>query len=254
MGRQRHRRDRDRQLQAPGQRERRFVLDDLAVERDRDVGDADAVVQRDLPLPGSRHRQAGQRRLLRVRPDVQGGPLPEHELGGPLRRDVDDVVERERARRQPSLHQRGRGIGVVHRIRAEPGLDSHQDDDQWIRPGLDRRLARGDHQPARRPRRCTSSSSTAATSGPSGRTPSRSAHWAAAASTSTPSPSFCDPNPSVRGSSASAILPRPYQVAHDRARPGLGISRPLLGDRHLSPGDDAGRSTRSAIGSTGSWD
>src|SRR4029077_7375753 len=54
--------------------------------------------------------------------------------------------------------------------------------------------------------------------------------------------------PGRPGTSPSAILPRPYQVAHDRARPRLGISHPLLGDRRLTPGDDADRSLRGVLG------
>src|SRR4051794_40865789 len=54
--------------------------------------------------------------------------------------------------------------------------------------------------------------------------------------------------PTAASTSPSAILPRPYQVAHDRARPWLGISGPLLGDRRHTPGDDADRSLRGVLG------
>ena len=50
------------------------------------------------------------------------------------------------------------------------------------------------------------------------------------------------------GRSRSAILPPPCQVAHDRARPGLGLRRPLLGDRHLTPGHDTGRRAGRLLG------
>ena len=80
--------------------------------------DADARRQLDLSVPGARDGQGRQRRLLRHRPDLQGGPGPEQQFGPRLRRAMDDDVELERAWREPPVHERGWSLGDLHRLDA----------------------------------------------------------------------------------------------------------------------------------------
>src|SRR5688500_239333 len=64
-------------------------------------------------------------------------------------------------------------------------------------------------------------------------------------------PAGGDPPPRAApevASRCSAILPGPCQVSHDRARPRVGLRRPLHGNRHLTSGNDADRRARGLLG------
>jgi hypothetical protein len=148
LERHRYRRHGHRRLQAPGQRQRRLVFDHLALKRDRDERDADARGQLDLSLPGAGHGQGRQCRHVRHGPDLQAGPGPEQQLGPRIHRAVDDVIERERTRREPPIHERDRSVREIHGVDARDRVHRDEDHDERFGPGVGRRDARGDPQPA----------------------------------------------------------------------------------------------------------
>ena len=54
------------------------------------------------------HRQGRQRRLVCLRPDLQGRPRAEQQLDGPLHGFLEDELDLQRTRREPRLHEHRR--------------------------------------------------------------------------------------------------------------------------------------------------
>ena len=117
-------------------------------QRDLDLREPDPDGRPELPLPGACDRQAGQRRQLRLRADVQACSLPELELKHPLHGNLDDQLQQQRERREPTVLDLDRRTGQDHHEHARHRLARHPDHDQRVRAGVGRRRPGRDHQPA----------------------------------------------------------------------------------------------------------